>query len=237
MSTRAAIVTGAGGAVGGALARQLAEAGWAVALTSRSEQKAAATAQAIEKHAPDAPCAVLPADLTDEHAARGVVEQASERFGRLDALAHVAGRAGLVPVEQISAEAWRATIDVNVSALMHLAAAAWEPLAAQGGGRIAGVSSMAAIDPMPGFSLYAPAKAAENMFLRVAARQGADRGIETVTLAPGAIETAMLRGLFSEGQLPRDRTLDPEDVAAALRDCLTGERAFTSGEVIEMPSP
>ena len=226
------VVTGAGGAVGGALARQLAEAGCRLMLTSRTERKLEAVLGELD---PDT-AAGRAADLTDEAAARGVVDAAVERFGRVDGVAHVAGNASLVPVERITMADWRATIDTNVSALLTLVAAAWPHFRRQRGGRVAAVSSMASLDPFPGFSLYAPAKAAENTFIDVVGKQGAELGVEAVSVAPGAIETPMLRSLFDEATIPRDRTLAPETVAALVRDCLLGDRAFRSGETIEMPS-
>jgi NAD(P)-dependent dehydrogenase (short-subunit alcohol dehydrogenase family) len=85
--------------------------------------------------------------------------------------------------------------------------------------------------------MYASAKAAVNMFTLCTAREGAAIGVRAVALAPGAVETSMLRGLFDEKAIPHDKTLTPEQVATVIRDCLTGARRFTSGETIPVPSP
>ncbi len=95
------------------------------------------------------------------------------------------------------------------------------------------VSSMASIDPFPGFSIYAASKLAVNMFTRCIAQEG----LRAVAIAPGAVETPMLRGLFDESVIPRDKALDPAEVAKVIVDCITGNRAFESGEVITVPSP
>ena len=83
------------------------------------------------------------------------------------------------------------------------------------------VSSMASIDPFPGFATYAAAKI----------------GVKAVAVAPGAVETPMLRSMFNEQMIPKDKALSPEQVAKIITDCITGERAFTSGETIAVPSP
>jgi len=75
------------------------------------------------------------------------------------------------------------------------------------------------------------------MFTRCTAQEGEKLGVKAVAIAPGAIETPMLRENFNEKTIPADKTLDPMQVAAALVECIIGEREFESGGVIEMPSP
>jgi len=110
-------------------------------------------------------------------------------------------------------------------------------LAQQGGGFVGNVSSMAAFDPFPGFAAYAPAKAAVNMLTLVTAREGAAWGVAALAVAPGAVETPMLRGLFDASVIPPGKTLDPADVAAVLTAAALGQRDFISGSVVELPSP
>jgi NAD(P)-dependent dehydrogenase (short-subunit alcohol dehydrogenase family) len=180
---------------------------------------------------------VLPVDLTDPPAARALVPAVVDLLGRLDALVNTAGFARLVPMEQVTPELWRQTIDGNLSYVVDLTAAAWPVFREQGAGVIVNVSSLASVDPFPHFSLYAAAKVGLNLFTRCAGREGQPLGIRTVCLAPGAIETPMLRALWSEKVLPREKALDPLAVAAVIRDCVTGARRFESGETILLPSP
>jgi NAD(P)-dependent dehydrogenase (short-subunit alcohol dehydrogenase family) len=96
------------------------------------------------------------------------------------------------------------------------------------------VSSMASIDPFPGFAAYAAAKAGLNMLTHVTAREGAAIGLKAVAIAPGAVETPMLRSAFDERAIPRHAALSPQAVASLIADCITGRRAFQPGEVIQI---
>jgi NAD(P)-dependent dehydrogenase (short-subunit alcohol dehydrogenase family) len=91
---------------------------------------------------------------------------------------------------------------------------------------------MASIDPFPGLSVYAASKVGLNMFTTCTAKEGAELGVRAVSIALGAVETPMLRGLFDESQLPREKALDPAEVAALIAECVTGKRAFEPGELL-----
>lgn len=237
-SLQSAIVTGAGSGVGRATALALAAAGYNVTLVARRAETLAETARLIAAQQGNAARALpLAADLADPAACGTIVARTLTAFGRLDAIANVAGYAQSCPIEKITPEEWRKTIDTNLSYVMYLTAAAWPTFKEQRRGIIVNVSSMASFDPFPGFAMYAPAKAALNMFTLITAREGGPLGIRAVAVAPGAIETPMLRALFNEKILPMDKTLTPDSVAAVIRDCVTGARAFTPGETIAFPSP
>lgn len=227
------IVNGAGGGVGSVAAVMLTRAGWSVVLTGRTASKLEAVAAQIAD--PDHTL-VIPVDYSDDAATRGVVDRAVNRFGRIDALANIAGFAPNNPIDANAPELWRRTIDGNLSYVVNQTAAAWPHFRKQKRGVIVNVSSYAAIDPFPGFSMYAAVKAALNMFTRVTADEGKSIGVEAVALVIGAVETPMLRAIFSEDQVPREKTMDPAEVAAMVRDCITGARAFESGTEIYMPN-
>ncbi len=217
-----AIVTGAGSGIGKQTAIQLREQGYRVVLVGRTRAKLEATAQQCTD------TLVIEDDLAKPLAASRIVAAA----GRVDALAHVAGHAPNMPINDLTSDVITECMEINLGAAARLAAAAWEPLK-QSDGVIVNVSSVASIDPFPGFAIYAAAKVGVNMFTRCIAQEG----VRAVTVAPGAVETPMLRGIFDEAAIPRDKTLDPADVARVIVGCITGERAFESGEVIVVPSP
>lgn len=226
-----AIVTGAGSGVGQCTAIQLSEAGYAVALVARTKSKLEETAELLPGK-----CIVLPADLTDPVAARSVVHQTVEAFSGLHAVANVAGYAAMHKTHRITDDEWRKMIDTNLSYAVNLCAEALQIMRKSGGGTIVNVSSMSSIDPFPGLGMYGVAKAGLNMYTKVIAQEGDDLNIRAVSIAPGAIETPMLRSLFDENVLPRDQTLDPAEVAGLIVDCITSKRPFISGEVIPLPS-
>lgn len=234
IDTPVVIVTGASSGVGRDTAALMAEAGWTVVLTGRSEDKLNQTRELIEQDLPDARLLIVPGDLTDDNTPARLVDKTIETFGRLDALANVAGDAPLGPIANIDAEAWHRCIDTNLSAIVLLTAAAWPHLIKAEQSTIVNVSSLASIDPFPGFAMYAAAKVGVNMFTKVTADEGAKHSLEAVAIAPGAIETPMLRANFNEKMIPADQTLDPVTVASMIRACILGERQFTSGETVQL---
>lgn len=228
---KTAVVTGASSGVGREVSILLSQADYQLVLAGRREQQLRDTAELCQNE-----CLIVPTDLCDPQAVRDLVDTATQAFGRLDALANIAGFAPMAPIEQTTEQSWRQVVDANLSYVVHLTAAAW-PMLIQHGGVIVNVSSMASIDPFPGLHLYAVAKAGLNMFTLAAAREGEPHGVRTVALAPGAIETPMLRALFDETMIPKDRTLSPTLVAQHIVDLITGRCAFQSGEVIQLPNP
>jgi NAD(P)-dependent dehydrogenase (short-subunit alcohol dehydrogenase family) len=170
--------------------------------------------------------------VSDADAVGSLMKHVVDQYGRIDAVVHCAGLAPAVPVAETSVAQWREVIDTNLSAAFYLAKAAWEPMKRQGGGVFVNISSMASRDPFPGFGAYAAAKAGVNLFSLVLAREGFPHNIRVHTIAPGAVETEMFRGLLTEEQFGRDKTLDPAEVALLIARCVEGELPYTSGEVM-----
>ena len=102
---------------------------------------------------------------------------------------------------------------------------------------VVNVSSMASLDPFTGFNLYGAAKAATNLFTQATADEGQALGVRAYAIAPGAIETGMLRSLFDEDMLPKDQTLSPDAVAQVITECVTGETAISNGQTFVLDSP
>lgn len=227
-----AIVTGAGSGIGRSTALLLDAAGYKLALVGRTESKLKQTADQLTR-----PSLVIPCDLCDPGDCADVIRKAQQWFNRIDVLANVAGDAPNLTLDKVTPAIWRRCIDTNLSAAVHLTAAAWPLFKQQQSGMIVNVSSMASISPFPGFAIYAAAKAGLNMFTLATAKEGKPLGIQAVAVAPGAVETPMLRSVFDEGKIPRHKALPPEAIAQVIVGCATGQRAFTSGETITVPSP
>jgi NAD(P)-dependent dehydrogenase (short-subunit alcohol dehydrogenase family) len=231
------IVTGAGSGIGRQVAIKLAEADCRVSLVGRTEAKLRQTELLIRDNVANPPAiCVIAADLADVAAPQQVIAQTQEHFGRIDALANVAGTAPMQPIEAIDAATWRQCIDVNLSAIVLLTSAAWPHFKHQGAGVIVNVSSMASIDPFPGLAIYAAAKVGANMFTSCTAAEGEAIGLKAVCIAPGAVETPMLRQLFSEEEFSKDMTLDPADVATVICDCITAKRTLPAAKPLPCPA-
>jgi NAD(P)-dependent dehydrogenase (short-subunit alcohol dehydrogenase family) len=232
------LIAGASSGVGRALATLLAESGHDLALVARREDELKRTATLARQERSDGGgrIEVFAIDLCDAEAVRALPGQVVEQMGRLDAIANVAGMAPLNSPKDTTSQLWRDCIDTNLSYIVNIAATAWPIFAQQKSGIFVNVSSMAAKDPFPGFSAYAAAKAGVNTFTYCLAKEGKRAGIRAVAVAPGAIETPMLRQNFDQKMLPVDRTLDPAEVAGVIRDCITGQREFDPGQVIWLPS-
>lgn len=231
------IITGAGSGVGRDLAVLMAEAGYATALAARTEQNLQKTAELMREEVPDAETLVVPTDVADANAVNKLVSETLRRFGRIDALANVAGYAPLQPIDQIDDETLRQCTAVNFDAVVYATRAVWPTFKSQKAGAICNVSSMGAFDPFTGFNIYGAMKAAVNIFTMATADEGKRIGVRAYCIAPGAVETPMLREHFNEKMIPAENTLDPAMVAGAIRDCLTGQTDMNSGETRQMASP
>ncbi|NJL31319.1 MAG: SDR family oxidoreductase [Phycisphaerales bacterium] len=154
-ATKSAIITGAGSGVGQALALLLAESGYELLLAGRTTEKLEQTAQLIHQTSPRLKVISHQADIAEPATCKAIIDNAMQQFGRIDALINVAGYASMVPIEKITPQEWRTTLDINLSSVIYLTTAAWPIFKQQKAGFIANVSSMASISPFPGFALYA----------------------------------------------------------------------------------
>ncbi len=236
VETRTAIVTGASSGIGRAACLLLAREGFNLALVARRRDQLDATAAEAKRLNGLTRCLVLPIDLRDEQAVGALVVKAEAEFGRVHALVNVAGSAPLLPIERVTPEIGDC-LDANLSYVVAMTAAAWPMFRRQGGGMIVNVSSMASIDPFEGFAIYAAAKAGLNMFTLATGREGQSIGVRAVAIAPGCVETPMLRQNFGTDVVPPNQALAPESVAKVIVDCVVGRRAFKPGETILVPSP
>jgi NAD(P)-dependent dehydrogenase (short-subunit alcohol dehydrogenase family) len=222
----ACIITGAGRGIGAAVARELGRCGYSLLLVSRS----GAELDAVASELPAARVCV--ADVRGAGEAARIVGECLAAFGRIDALVNNAGCAPVVPIARMSDAAWEEVIETNLGSTFRLTREVWPHFERQKSGTIVNLSSLASRDPFPGFGAYAAAKAAINLFSRVSAREGAAVGIRVHTIAPGAVETRMLRAAVPEAVLPPSKVLAPEVVAALIGRCVRGELSHTSGEVL-----
>lgn len=233
-----AIVTGAGSGVGRDAAILLAESGFAVVLVGRTEAKLNASRDLIRYEAgSDAAVLIQPGDVSDPADVTRIFKNTLDKFGRIDAVANIAGSAPLQPITAITDDILDDCLATNLKSVVYMTRAAWPTFQNYKAGVIVNVSSMASLDPFTGFNIYGAAKAGVNVFTKATADEGAKINVRAYAVAPGAIETAMLRTHFPTTMLPENMALDPTVVAAAIRDLILGKSELASGDTLPLPSP
>jgi 3-oxoacyl-[acyl-carrier protein] reductase len=216
--TKTAIVTGAGKGIGRVTAVELARRGYRLALLARTEADLVETARlAGARNA-----VIVTADVGKRESLVAGLERAVRELGRVDALVNNAGLAPLAAYESFSHEALDEVVRVNLTAVAQGCRVVWPGMKERGGGVIVNVGSIAGIDPFEGLAVYAAAKAGVAMLSQALSAEGGKHGIRVICVAPGAVETGMLRELFDADTLPVSATLRPEEVAAVIADAVTG---------------
>lgn len=226
-----AIVTGAGSGIGLETARLLSRAGWSVVLAGRREGALMEAGKSLE-----GPWKAMAGSVGDGAFVGELVGGAARVFGGVDAVVNCAGAAALASIPNHTPEMVTECFGVNSIGPANIMSAAWSELAksaaSRGRGTIVNVSSMASIDPFNGFFAYAASKSAVNMLTKVGDREGKRQKIRCFCVAPGAVETPMLRSMFTKSQVPEAGALAPADVARVIVDCIEGKRDAEAGEVI-----
>ncbi|MEM0982512.1 MAG: SDR family oxidoreductase [Planctomycetota bacterium] len=232
------LVTGAGSGIGRAVCHRLSEAGWRLALVGRRAEKLTETGESLGREGAD--WVRLPADVSVAAKAEAIVGRTVEAFGRIDALVNNAGASPLKNVGQLETDEIESIFALNAVAPAVSAAAAVRAFKAgpnNGSGTIVTVSSVAAFDPFPGLGVYGAAKASTNTLAKALASEHSDDGVRALTVAPGAVETPLLRSLFDTDMLPESQTLSPDDIAAVIVGFILGERDDENGSTVTVNSP
>jgi len=238
LAGRVAIVTGGTRGIGRAIVRALAGDGAAVVLTGRDPARVAETAREFESAG--AQVLGLVAEMGRSEDIQRVVEDAQERFGRIDLLVNNAGviRDGLL-IRMKDAD-WDEVLDVNLRAAFQTTRAVARIMARQRSGRIINIASTAGVTGTAGQANYAAAKAGLIGLTKSTARELAHWGILVNAVAPGLIETDMSAGLTGDvreayiAQVPLKRIGTPDEVAEVIRFLASDGAGYITGQVIHV---
>ena len=238
---KVAVVTGAGGGIGSAIARRLAEEGALVVVTDVNADAAAEVVAGIL--AAGGQAAAIAADIARRDACYGLVEQVHGLKGRIDVLVNNAGINRRGNLLALSDEDWQVSFTVNLDSMFHLCRATLPHMIAAGGGAIVNTASQWGLYPAPNHIAYNTTKAAVAAFTQNLARDYAPDKVRVNAVCPGEIHTPMLEaGVKRSGRtiadldklVPFGRIGKPEEVAALVAFLASDEAAFICGSLVEI---
>jgi 3-oxoacyl-[acyl-carrier protein] reductase len=233
---RIALVTGAARGIGAATARAFARAGARVALLDRDADALERTAAAVG--AAGADVLGFTADVADTEAVASVVERLVREWGRVDVLVNNAGIVRDAKLADVTDEAWAETLQVNLTGAMACARAVVPYMRAAGFGRILSATSITARAGNFGQTAYAASKGGIIGMTRVWARELGRTGITANAVAPGFIETDMVRTVPDKviaqvkARVPAGRLGRPEEVANVYLFLASDLASFINGAVV-----
>lgn len=235
LSDKNALVTGASGGIGGAIARTLFAAGAKVALSGTRTD----ALDALAKELGDGAVAV-PADLSAAAGAETLLKDSGEALGGIDILINNAGLTRDQLAMRMKDEDWSLVLDVNLTAAFKLSKACLRPMMKKRWGRIISITSIVGVTGNPGQANYAASKAGMIGMSKSLAQEVASRGITVNCVAPGFIATPMTEGLGDEqkealmGRIPSGRLGEPDDIASACLYLASEEASYVTGQTLHV---
>lgn len=232
---KTALVTGATGGIGGAIAKALYAQGAVVGLSGRNESKLSELAAVLGERAH-----VFPADLSSSEAVDALVKSAEEKMGQIDILVNNAGLTKDGLSMRMKDEDWQQVIDVNLTATFKLAQAVQRGMMKRRWGRIINIASVVGVTGNPGQCNYVASKAGMIGWSKAMAAEIASRNITVNCVAPGFIATAMTEVLTDDQKakinatIPAGKMGSSDDIAAAVAYLASEEAGYVTGATIHV---
>jgi 3-oxoacyl-[acyl-carrier protein] reductase len=232
---KSALVTGASGGIGGAVARALHTQGATVTLSGTRTGPLEALAGELGQRVHVAPC-----DLSDAQAVEALPKRAAELMGGVDVLVNNAGITRDQLFMRMSDADWTTVLEVNLTSVMRLSRAVLRGMMKARWGRIVNISSVVGVTGNPGQANYAASKAAVIGMSKSLAQEVASRGITVNCVAPGFIATAMTEALNEEqkariaAQIPAGRMGTADEIAAAVVFLASAEAGYVTGQTLHV---
>ena len=235
LSGKRALVTGATGGIGGAVAKALHAQGAEVAISGTRAEKLEALAAELKERVHVAPC-----NLSDLDAVDALPKQAGEAMGGLDIVVANAGVTRDALMMMMKPAMWDEVININLTAYFRLAKASLRGMTKQRFGRIIAVTSVVGVTGNAGQANYAASKAGMIGMSKSLAQEVASRNVTVNAIAPGFIATAMTDALNEQqreailGKIPAGRMGSPEDIAAAALFLASEEARYIPGQTLHV---
>jgi len=235
LTGKTALITGASGAIGGAIARALHSNGATVALSGTRREQLDTLAGELGSRVH-----VLPCDLADKDAVEGLVPAAEETMEKLDILVANAGVTKDNLFVQLRDEDWEKVIGVNLTATFRLTRAAVSRMMRRRWGRVIGITSVSGFTGNPGQGNYTASKAGMVGMLKSVAMEYAKRNVTANCIAPGLVTSAMTEKLNDKqretilSRVPMGRLGTPLEIAAAAVYLASEEAAYVTGQTIHI---
>ncbi|WKN56785.1 SDR family oxidoreductase [Rhodococcus opacus] len=237
------LVTGGGSGIGLGVATALAAEGVHVTICGRSEEKLTRAAEQITADNPAGTVDTITADVTNEDDVIRAVARASERTGQLDGVVTCAGGNETVgPVTQLDVDAWRRTVDLNLTGTMLTIKHSARALVAGGGGSIVTISSIASSNTHRWFGAYGPSKAGVDNLTQLAADELGASNVRVNCIRPGLTRTDLVALITDGGPVlddymantPIARVGEVTDIAALAKFLLGPDSTWITGQIINV---
>ncbi|MBO8632882.1 SDR family oxidoreductase [Staphylococcus aureus] len=227
LTDKIAVVTGAGGGIGEAIATLLHEEGAKVVLAGRNKDKLQNVANQLAQDS----VKVVPTDVTKKEEVDELIKIAQQTFGGLDIVINSAGQMLSSKITDYQVDEWDSMIDVNIKGTLYTAQAALPTMLEQSSGHLINIASISGFEVTKSSTIYSATKAAVHTITQGLEKELAKTGVKVTSISPGMVDTAI-----TAAYNPSDRKkLDPQDIAEAVLYALTQPSHVNVNEITVRP--